>query len=237
MKLFTKLLASAIFIAPLGLADAAAAFTSYNNSSDYIAAAGNITTISFAGCGNATVSLAVDATLGGSGVCSGLPNGIDFAPSAGGQLYIAQPGQSSNPTIALGLDNPTGGVISFSLASLTTSFAAQFFQNFGGGEQSDSSSYTVLFYNDGAQFASSTFGAAANGGTFYGVTGLNPFNRITISQAGGYAVIDDVSFGSVANVVTAAPEPATWSMLLLGFGAAGFAMRRASRRPATATIA
>jgi len=36
--------------------------------------------------------------------------------------------------------------------------------------------------------------------------------------------------------VGAVPEPATWAMMLLGFGAVGFAMRR-RQRPALAQIA
>ncbi len=229
MNFVTKLLASALLLAPVGLTGTASAFTSYNHRADFVAAAGPITTIDFSGC-STSAGINDDATLGGSGACSGLPSGIDFAPSPGGSLYVADSGQSTNPTIALGLNQPTGGVISFSLSSFATSFAAQFFQNFNGGSQQASSSFTVLFYNDDAQFASSTFGVAPNGGTFYGATGLEAFNRVTISQATGFAVIDDVSFNSLSTVVTAAPEPATWAMMLLGFGAAGFAMRRAPRR-------
>ena len=46
------------------------------------------------------------------------------------------------------------------------------------------------------------------------------------------------SFGGNVNVspVGAVPEPATWAMMLLGFGAVGFAMRR-RQRPALAQIA
>ena len=38
-------------------------------------------------------------------------------------------------------------------------------------------------------------------------------------------------------VNAAVPEPATWAMMLLGFGAIGFAMRRAGRQQPSATIA
>jgi hypothetical protein len=43
------------------------------------------------------------------------------------------------------------------------------------------------------------------------------------------------SFGG-AVAFSAGPEPATWGMMLLGFGAVGFAMRR-RRRPALLQVA
>jgi hypothetical protein len=42
--------------------------------------------------------------------------------------------------------------------------------------------------------------------------------------------------GNVAFTAAAVPEPATWGMMLLGFGAVGFAMRR-RKQPALAQIA
>jgi hypothetical protein len=36
-------------------------------------------------------------------------------------------------------------------------------------------------------------------------------------------VIDNIVF---QNVTTAVPEPATWAMMLMGFGAIGFGLRR-----------
>lgn len=231
MKFLTKLLASAILLAPAGLAGTASASTSYNNAADFAAAAGAITTIDFGACGAGSSPLAANATLAGSGLCSGLPSGIDFAPTTGGKLFVVPINLAKNPTVALGLDAPKGGAISFTLGSLATSFGAHFFQNFGLGAQSDNSvPFTISFYNDGTPSESSVVSVYPFEGDFYGLTGLIAFNQVTISQADGYAVIDDVSFGSSAVVATAAPEPATWAMMLLGFGAAGFAMRRAPRR-------
>ena len=44
------------------------------------------------------------------------------------------------------------------------------------------------------------------------------------------------AWGSTDAGVPPIPEPATWAMMLLGFGAAGFALRR-RRRPALRQIA
>jgi hypothetical protein len=42
--------------------------------------------------------------------------------------------------------------------------------------------------------------------------------------------------GNLTFQVVAVPEPATWTMLVLGFGAVGFVMRR-RRRPTMAQLA
>jgi hypothetical protein len=50
-----------------------------------------------------------------------------------------------------------------------------------------------------------------------------------------YIALDDVSL--VANVNGAVPEPATWAMMLIGFGGIGFAMRRKRGAAVTPQIA
>jgi hypothetical protein len=60
-------------------------------------------------------------------------------------------------------------------------------------------------------------------------------------EAGTYTLTingNNNSTGSLGGTVTinAVPEPGTWAMMLLGFGAAGYAMRR-RRRPALAQMA
>ena len=63
---------------------------------------------------------------------------------------------------------------------------------------------------------------------FAGSHRLQVNGTVTGTSGGG-------SFGGNLNV-TAVPEPATWGMMLLGFGAIGFAMRR-RRTPALAQVA
>jgi hypothetical protein len=63
-----------------------------------------------------------------------------------------------------------------------------------------------------------------------------PFEAVTLAFSGTaksvrfngpkyYLVLDDISFGDAPSTVSV-PEPATWAMMLLGFGTIGFAMRR-----------
>ena len=55
------------------------------------------------------------------------------------------------------------------------------------------------------------------------------FDSITLTTTGGHglAAVKQVSFNPE---VAAVPEPATWAMMLLGFGGIGFSMRRKARR-------
>lgn len=65
--------------------------------------------------------------------------------------------------------------------------------------------------------------------------------RLNLSQSLSYSVAGGSSYGtarlgtfSVAAPAGAVPEPATWAMMLIGFGAAGYSLRRSRHaRPAT----
>jgi hypothetical protein len=76
-------------------------------------------------------------------------------------------------------------------------------------------------------------GTGNNGNFEIGITG-GLFDSITIASTGdhGFGAIKQVSFEPVAGAV---PEPATWAMMLLGFGAIGVSMRR--RKPVLAQVA
>ena len=64
---------------------------------------------------------------------------------------------------------------------------------------------------------------------FFGFVSSTPFSSLTFSSTGtndGFG-IDNVSYAFAnAAPMPGVPEPATWAMLLAGFGAIGFAMRR-----------
>lgn len=68
---------------------------------------------------------------------------------------------------------------------------------------------------------------------FIGLSSTTAFNRVTIDYSGAslYNFIDDFRLGSAAT--GAVPEPATWALMLAGFGGIGYAMRR-RRKPGTA---
>lgn len=94
-------------------------------------------------------------------------------------------------------------------------------------------SVLTIFDKDGATLLSTplalTFGAFGDPGTYahYGVTSSNGIGGFSFTgAASGNTSIDNiaVTFGNA--VGNAVPEPATWGMMILGFGTAGMAMRR-----------
>jgi hypothetical protein len=85
--------------------------------------------------------------------------------------------------------------------------------------------------------------ASGVGGTFSSIWNLPEGNSGTTLTAqipnilAGLAYINfhTVQFagGEIRGQILPVPEPSTWAMMLLGFGAVGAAMRRATRRPLT----
>lgn len=83
-------------------------------------------------------------------------------------------------------------------------------------------------------FLDFSFSGNSNENFFYDQTGAQPY-----SQA-GFAGIDGTQAGNTSNFVlarirlngdvAAVPEPATWAMMLIGFGGIGLTIRRAKRR-------
>ena len=99
-----------------------------------------------------------------------------------------------------------------------------------------------LHVRDGAMLKASLPFTAPPGGTigFIDFTGLNEFGSSLTLQffqntvpGNGWVFVSEVSFNGVPN--NAVPEPASWAMLIAGFGLTGAAMRR--RRRVTAAVA
>ena len=61
------------------------------------------------------------------------------------------------------------------------------------------------------------------GGVYGKLARLGTFSSVKISSSGSYFVADDLSFDLQ---VTSVPEPATWALMIGGFGMVGGAMRR-----------
>jgi hypothetical protein len=73
----------------------------------------------------------------------------------------------------------------------------------------------------------------ASGSSFFGYTGV-AFDQVVITGGSGrYFGFDNVAFGDAASTTPGIPEPATWAMLIAGFGLVGSAARR--RRVALAS--
>ena len=117
-------------------------------------------------------------------------------------------------------DNDAGGlnVIDFSFSSPTSAFAF----NWGAADVV----WTMDVFAGMSTLASyaltPTFGS--NNKEYFGFSGANITSvRLTASSRGDWVFIDNLTFGGAGGAV---PEPASWAMLIAGFGIVGASMRR-----------
>lgn len=210
-------------IATLASTAANAGITTYGTRGAFNTAAGVTSTETFNSCGS-TASLGNNFVLSSSnlGPCGSIVPGISFAPDTGYDLYIAGPSQSANIDTALGVDFPAAGNDTIGFSSPSHAFAADLFQNFGGGGQSGAdATFTLNVFGSIGLLGSYTFPVSSGTGGFFGLTSTDGITSIQVSQTGGFAVIDNVSFNG-----STVPEPASWALMVAGFGLVGVAARR-----------
>ena len=183
---------------------------------------------------------------------TGTNYGISFTDNAQA-ICLNTPGTSCSNTSRGGLGDPNsqlGGLFFLSGDSTFMNDAAGFDTGFSFNYVSLSQPGTVSVY-DGLNGTGNLLATilltpnAVGCDPSYGA-GFCPFQPIGVTFSGigrsilfgGVAnqiVFDDITFGSdVPGPDNGVPEPSTWATMLLGFGAAGVAMRRQRRRKALA---
>jgi hypothetical protein len=91
-------------------------------------------------------------------------------------------------------------------------------------------SYDVLLNTGDQAFSIFETFPGTGTGQFIGFVSDTPFTTVSLSANTGFAyTLDTLLYGSRA-AVEGVPEPATWAMMVLGFGLVGGAMRQARRR-------
>lgn len=154
--------------------------------------------------------------------------GITFSST---QLLMADGGQA---TIAAQTGDLTNLMISPTDAA-GFEFIEFNLSNAGNGGTATGVTITGTDQN-GTEF--SQFFASLTGGAnmFLAISDESQYiTNLTITATGGG--FSQVSQVRVGDAVAAVPEPATWGMMLMGFGAAGYAMRRRRRNSGLAQLA
>lgn len=176
-------------------------------------------------------NLSVTFQSGPTTTCPGCTTQTLFEPSTGQARVQVGSGQTQVPlqdiTIFL-----TGGTPTFGIGYI------EFNLDITGGVGDAISVVINAIDQNGNPFQ--TTGTIGNGSNFFSATASGGEIIQSISfDANASAGVTDIRQVRIlgAGVGTPLPEPATWAMMLLGFGAAGFAMRRSRRKGLLAQIA
>ena len=170
---------------------------------------------------------------------SGSPTGVNFAILTGSGAQGAEPatGDHGDPYLSVGTMLPSG-VATFDFSAQAGGGIFSLGMDYGSADEYNS---FVLHLSDGSietYTGGQVIAAAANGNQVSPVTN----GRLTFRPDGGLYItsIDLRSSGQALEVdnfgvIAAVPEPATWGMMLLGFGVMGVSLRR--RRRSLPTLA
>jgi hypothetical protein len=161
----------------------------------------------------------------GNGDVSVTYSGVTFTQSAAlsnGNLYNVGSNYYIGPEATLSSQQQTVGVanILISLPVFTKSFSV----DYGTFDGSD----VTFLLSTGANITQTSVGGEGYTMTnVFDVGSGSPFNSVLITSPDYVLAINNITYGRV-------PEPATWAMMLVGFGGLAFAMR-SRRKEAVAT--
>ena len=149
------------------------------------------------------------------------------APSAG-QARIEAVGSNGSQT-------PLNSLL-IALTAPGTNFGYIEFNLFGGGQFTTATSVVITGLDQFGQAFTITH-AIGSGENFFSAlaTGGERITNISFNTpTGGVTDIRQIRINTDQNIIPL-PEPGTWGMMILGFGAAGIAIRRSRRRKALLT--
>lgn len=235
---------SLIVAACVFAASTATAQTSYTNKSAFLTAAGTTQTETFSSApvgAFTTTAGTFNANFDGFSV-TGRNNG-NYVGIATGAVSSSGP-NTPIPGVFVGQNflsfaNQTGGIVSMTinLNQATTAFGFDWFNT----DLTDSYAVNIP---GGTVFNSPPFTLAGSSATqgFFGLVSSTPFTSVVITnnRTGGYLSdmgLDNFVTNGFGSVVGSVPEPSTWAMMLIGFGAIGASMRRKRRVSAIAQMA
>ena len=175
-------------------------------------------------------------TLSGTGLSNG---GSSVATLSGGTVYMGDRPFADQPAGSIfGGTFLAAGPTSGNTATLTFSVATSFLSFLWGSP--DLYNSLVINSTTGGVAGNQTFTAAGLG--FPSTNGSQATSQYVRFQGVAGTTINSVSFTNVPSTdafesanfsIAAVPEPATWALMLVGFGGVGFAMRRRKSKVAT----
>ena len=139
---------------------------------------------------------------------------------------------------AIGTSQITSWTMAISDGGLTQSFSSLDGSMQFSGLSLFSTGTDLLFNYDSVDYIFASFFSAGNQSGLYMQAGYDAGNlthedliRLYPYDGSGWQRGDETGLQSIASIPSGAvPEPGTWAMMILGFGAIGFAMRRRSKR-------
>ena len=227
-------LAAAAFLA----ANAASASTTiYTTLAAFNAATTGVTNVDFDGATTSTYILGCAThtyTQGGVTITQSTNNAFLTDPSFTSYYYNWGTGDVIN--------TPYEGTLTITFAAPVTAFALDLGTFYGTPiPPGVTPGAATTAYGQPVQIGTSQGNFTFNTNTtqtmaFFGITSDTAFTSFTIhglsNQTGASNVFDNVRYGSAA--AGAVPEPATWAMMIIGFGMVGASLRRRQAKVAFA---
>jgi hypothetical protein len=180
-----------------------------------------------------TDQIASDQTLNSSADWAGqgagkVAAGVNYT-AGGGYMFLNTDGYYGLSSHTLG-DAAGGRALDLAYTAPVTAFGLDL-QGYAGY----SGSGLISVYDTAGVLLSATNVQAGYDGasSFFGWQNAGGIGRVVIAAGGnGYIMIDNHGYG--ANAIAAVPEPATWALMIVGFGFVGAAVRR--ERKVTARV-
>lgn len=174
------------------------------------------TAIALPSVANAAITIGASGTTLGTNFSIAAPDNISSPNTVG---FDTTANVAGSYTSYFEFSNDQTGFYNFALISSTLGATITLEQLMTGGGAS------TLYSSTGATNSLSLLTGVLNSGTTYRFT-----------YTGGFPTGGGTTSGNASFYVAAVPEPATWGLMLIGFGGIGLAMRR-RRRPALAQVA
>jgi hypothetical protein len=151
-----------------------------------------------------------------------------FVTIEGGETLTAAGGQARLDTLDGKISTPftfngfTNQLVGFDLSDAALAFTQTEFRIFGG----TATEITLTFVDTAGEIFQQTFGIPKNG--FFNAQAIDGqlIDYFSIAANGTLGDVRQIRLGGIVGII---PEPATWAMMLLGFGAAGAVLRTRRR--------